>query len=71
MNWLAQRMITKVRSFMAPEKALCGVCGRTLHSPDSIKRGMGSVCFGRHAKKDTHSLDMFEAGTPGSEHGCG
>ena len=54
---------------MAPPKPVCGVCGRPLYAASSIIRGMGAVCAGRHAKKDTQTIDMFEAGTPGSESG--
>ena len=53
-----------------PPKPVCSVCGRPLYAAGSIERGMGATCAGRHARKDRFTLDMFEAGTPGSEHGC-
>jgi hypothetical protein len=54
-----------------PPKPSCSVCGRPLYAASSIIRGMGTTCAGRHARKDVHTLDMFEGGTVGSEHGCG
>lgn len=53
--------------FGPPAKPTCKVCGRPLYAPGSIVRGMGATCAGRHARKDTLTIDMFEVGTPGSE----
>lgn len=51
----------------APVRPSCSVCGRPLYAAGSIERGMGATCAGRHARKDVHTLDMFEGGTVGSE----
>lgn len=60
--------LRKILSVFGPAaKPLCKVCGRPLYAAGSIERGMGATCAGRHIKKDTRTIDMFEAGTPGSE----
>ena len=72
--WIADRLrriLAAAVGQMEPARAECSVCGRPLYAASSIIRGMGATCAGRHARKDVHTLDMFEAGTPGSEHGCG
>lgn len=61
-------LVRRVLSAFGPAaRPSCKVCGRPLYAPGSIERGMGGVCAGRHLKKDTRTIDMFEAGTPGSE----
>lgn len=68
-----KRAISRVKVALGITKLrpACSVCGRPLYAASSIERGMGNVCAGRHAKKDIHTIDMFEGGTVGSEHGCG
>jgi hypothetical protein len=61
------RDLKKLAGFGPPAKPSCKVCGRPLYSKGSIERGMGAVCAGRHLKRDTRTIDMLEAGTPGSE----
>lgn len=46
--------------FGPPASPSCKICGRKLYSSLSIERGMGGVCAGRHSKKDTRTIDMFE-----------
>ena len=72
MDWLttAGRALKGMLAvFGPPAKPLCTVCGRPLYAAGSIERGMGATCAGRHAKKDLHTIDMFEGGTVGSEDG--
>jgi hypothetical protein len=54
----------------APPRPTCSVCGRPLYAEGSIMRGMGATCAGRHARRDARTIDLFEGGTVGSEHGC-
>lgn len=44
----------------------CRVCGRSLTSPKSIEAGVGACCAKKRAR-DERTIDLFEAGTPGSE----
>ncbi len=45
---IAQKLIDRVRTMMKPAKPTCTVCGRPLYSKDSMARGMGAICYGRH-----------------------
>jgi hypothetical protein len=64
----------KIRSLLAialgiptpAERASCRVCGRQLTNPKSVAAGIGSCCAKKSARDD-RTLDIFEAGTPGSE----
>lgn len=49
-----------------PPTGVCRVCHRTLTNPKSIAAGVGSCCAKKHARDDK-TIDLFEAGTPGSE----
>ena len=45
---------------MSEESAYCRVCGRPLHDPESVKKGIGPVCESRLDTVDTSEKRIQE-----------
>lgn len=43
-------LVVQASMFGARASYHCGICGRALSNPDSVQRGIGPICNGRHRK---------------------